>query len=149
MIKEVNKSTKKRFNSMLVVAMGLAMLIAFLLSCNKRPDSNALYAQAEKGKVHYEMHCVSCHGVDGKGVTLDTMTTKPADLTTIQERWSSGDFPVQKVAEFIDGRVNVKAHGPRSMPAWGDYYAQEENLDQYEIRGKMGELIAYIMSMQE
>jgi hypothetical protein len=30
-----------------------------------------------------------------------------------------------KVAGYIDGRIDVKAHGPREMPVWGDLFDQE------------------------
>ena len=143
-----SKSKRSLFSPKLFVAVGGALFFTFLISCEMGPGKNSLYAQALRGKTHYEKLCMDCHGADGRGVMIDTMITQPKDLTNIMKRWDVGEFPIQKIAEFIDGRKAVKAHGPRSMPAWGDYFAGEEQLSNEEIRGKMGELIAYIMSIQ-
>jgi hypothetical protein len=40
------------------------------------------------------------------------------DLTALA-RNNKGVFPFDKVYQIIDGRVEVKAHGPRDMPVWG------------------------------
>jgi hypothetical protein len=48
----------------------------------------------------------------------------PADITTLSKR-NGGTFPINRVYEIIDGRQEIKAHGPREMPIWGlDYQAR-------------------------
>jgi len=35
-------------------------------------------------------------------------------------------LPEDQIARFIDGRADVKAHGPRDMPVWGKrFYAED------------------------
>ena len=77
------------------------------------------------------------------------MKTPPPDLTKIMDRRKNMvDFPVVEIASYIDGRKDVQLHN-RDMPAWGKYFAEEEQLTNAEIKGKMGELIAYLMSIQK
>jgi mono/diheme cytochrome c family protein len=79
------------------------------------------------GKREYDSNCASCHGVTGKGdgpLSRGYLTKAPSDLTTLAKR-NNGVFPHQRVAEMIDGRQEVAAHGPRDMPVWGrDYRLQ-------------------------
>ena len=100
----------------LAYAVGLSLL-----------GSNALAQSApDYGKTEYESNCASCHGLGGKGdgPLSESFRTKPADLTTLAKR-NDGVFPSQRVYEIIDGRQEVKAHGPRTMPVWcRDYRSQ-------------------------
>src|SRR3974377_726288 len=75
--------------------------------------------EPDVGKIEYQWSCVACHGVDGKGTgpLAAELNTKPADLTTIAKR-NNGVFPINRVYETIDGRQQVKSHGPREMPFW-------------------------------
>lgn len=78
------------------------------------------------------------------------MGIQTPNLTLIQKSWGNGkEFPIVEVAQKIDGRAEVKAHGTREMPAWGNVFAQEDHLTENEIKGKMGELISYLMMIQE
>lgn len=75
------------------------------------------------GKFEYESNCASCHGHTGKGdgPMAQTLLSKPTDLTTLSKR-NGGVFPAQQVYEIIDGRKEIKAHGPRTMPVWGNEF---------------------------
>jgi hypothetical protein len=84
------------------------------------------------------------------------LVTKIADLTTLSKR-NNGVFPFARVAEIIDGRETVKAHGTRDMPIWGrDYYlreAQEAYMDvPYEpeayVRTRILALTEYVHRLQ-
>jgi hypothetical protein len=46
------------------------------------------------------------------------LTTPPANLRRLSKRFGN-PLPEDQVARFIDGRVEVKAYGPRDMPVWG------------------------------
>ena len=132
-------------------ALGLLLLLASFLiaACESKPPENSRPAQIARGKVLFSDHCSGCHGADGKGV-MDTMGIKTPNLTLIQKTWGGGkEFPIVEVAQKIDGRAEVKAHGSREMPAWGDVFSKEAQLTENEVRGKMGELIAYLMTIQE
>ena len=72
------------------------------------------------GKLEYRASCASCHGVAGKGDGPVMAELKhPAANLTVLAKNNSGVFPFDRVYQIIDGRQEVKAHGPREMPVWG------------------------------
>ena len=73
----------------------------------------------------YERLCASCHGTDGKGdgPAAAALDPKPTDLTMLAKN-NGGEFPTLKVAEAIQGRTMIKAHGSASMPVWGSLSEQ-------------------------
>ena len=75
------------------------------------------------GITEYEIACMPCHGVNGRGDgrLAKSLSKPPADLTQIAKS-HEGKFPMQEVEEMIDGRAIVAAHGGRDMPVWGDRY---------------------------
>ena len=82
-----------------------------------------LGSNADVGKEEYESKCATCHGVSGKGdgPQGQILPTQPADLTLLAKR-NGGVFPTQRVHGIIDGRLEVNAHGPRTMPVWGRFF---------------------------
>lgn len=78
------------------------------------------------GQVLYVTYCASCHGVDGRGngPVAGSLVKQPADLTKLDKRFG---VPISrsKLSEFIDGRAEVIAHGPRDMPVWGRLFKEE------------------------
>ena len=82
------------------------------------------------GRREYVLSCAVCHGVGGKGdgIYRELLKGSPADLTILAKQ-NRDVFPYQKVFEIIDGRQEVKAHGPRDMPIWGAIYRKEGNGD--------------------
>jgi mono/diheme cytochrome c family protein len=138
------------FGSLGFVATFLvALLWIGVSSCESKPPKNSLWAQGERGKVHFQKYCVSCHGEDGKGLLIDSLFTQPADLTRILASNKKNEFPILYVANKIDGRKMAKAHGSRTMPIWGEVFSEEELLDESQIKGKLGELVAYLISIQQ
>jgi mono/diheme cytochrome c family protein len=125
-----------------------ALLWVSFSSCESKPPENSLWAQAQKGKVHFQKHCVSCHGEDGTGLVIDSLFTQPANLTRITASEKSGVFPLLYVANKIDGRRMAQAHGDRTMPVWGEVFSKEELLDESQVKGKLAEIIAYLMTIQ-
>lgn len=77
----------------------------------------------DRGLTEYEIACMPCHGVNGKGDGPDAgrLSRPPADLTRLEDA-NGGVFPEQRVRDMIDGRSDVKSHGPREMPVWGRRY---------------------------
>ena len=75
------------------------------------------------GQRLFRAHCASCHGEDarGDGWMAQYLTRKPANLTLLAKR-SGGTFPTDEVRATIDGRQDIKLHGPRDMPVWGERY---------------------------
>lgn len=107
------------------------------------------------GKKEYERTCSLCHGLDGKGngPYAFALMEKPSDLTLIQKK-NYAEFPFGKLYRIIDGREEVKAHGSRVMPVWGDRYNTENWLEvrtRYSetlVRGRIFELLLYLETIQ-
>ncbi len=114
-------------------------------------------ARSEMGKFEYQSTCISCHGRAGKGdgPCSEFLKVKVPDLTTIAER-NNNVFPADRLYETIDGRAEVKGHGPVGMPVWGNVYNQKAaeyykgfaySPEQF-IRVRILSLIDYICSLQ-
>jgi mono/diheme cytochrome c family protein len=142
---------KSKFLSVGILGFVAIFLSAFLfvsiVSCESAPPKNSRMAQAAKGKVHFQQYCVSCHGEDGTGIYIDSLNTQPANLTKLGSAKSDA-FPILYVANVIDGRKMAKNHGTRTMPVWGEVFSEKEYLDESEIKGKLAEIIAYLMTIQ-
>ena len=106
--------------------------------------------------VEFEIACMPCHGAEGRGdgPLAHSLKMPPADLTAIA-KVNKGKFPSKKVAEIIDGRAAVAAHGPRDMPVWGDRYrvATEAGESPAEVetraRAQINALVRYLEAIQE
>lgn len=122
--------------------------VALSMSCNQGPPEGSRAKQAERGAEIFKIQCSPCHGMGEIKPTNNTLDSPAPDLTLINERWDVSEFPVANIARFIDGRKEVSAHGSREMPVWGEVY-EAQGLDEGEIRGRKGELIAYLMSIQK
>lgn len=75
------------------------------------------------GAEEYAARCAVCHGLSGTGDGPYGMflTVRPADLTRLAAE-NDGRFPFEDVYRVIDGRTELRAHGPREMPIWGYEY---------------------------
>jgi hypothetical protein len=137
--------------------MALLPLLMTLVLWTTPPDV-ALAQQEEIAAVgHREFRhaCAVCHGLGGKGesimTTLNLLTVRPADLTQLSKR-HQGQFPFWKVYRIIDGREEVKGHGTRDMPIWGEVFIQQEGgkpVDESRAIGRILALVYYIQSIQE
>ena len=112
--------------------------------------------KVDLGKREYESNCIACQGKDLKGgAYVDFLKVTPPDLTLLSKK-NGGVFPLERVYAVIDGRQEVKAHGPRDMPIWGRDYqikAGEHYVDiNYDpeafVRGRIFALIDYLNRMQ-
>jgi hypothetical protein len=126
---------------------------------------SGLAQEPDIGKLEYQWSCVACHGVDGKGTgpVAGELKGKPADLTIIA-KLNKGVFPFNRVYETIDGRQDVKSHGPRDMPVWefrynpsaiqgfsrtAPYFVDPVIDREAIIRGRILALVDYVYRMQE
>ncbi|MDP4822866.1 MAG: c-type cytochrome [Aestuariivirgaceae bacterium] len=110
--------------------------------------------EIQLGLEDFRIYCATCHGTDAKGggPVAEFMTMEPPDLTTLSRR-AGGRFPAELITRVIDGRAQVKAHGPRDMPVWGDYFAAEKpgatrGVQEAEAEARIRALVAYIGSIQ-
>lgn len=122
--------------------------------------STVIGAADDIGKREYDNNCAACHGVTGKGngPYAGIINTPVPDITILQKS-NGGVFPYDRVYQMIDGREDVKAHGTRDMPIWGNEYNAKatayysDYLRDYSsegfIRGRILALINYVYSLQE
>jgi mono/diheme cytochrome c family protein len=142
----------KRLRASLVPLSALALLIAAPLNGVIAGDDDG---EDPIGLTEYELACMSCHGLYGKGdgPKARTLATMPADLTRLSQR-NGGIFPTRDVFDMIDGRGVIPAHGNREMPIWGERYRKtgDPGEDPAAVEGRASALIealvAYIETIQ-
>jgi hypothetical protein len=123
---------------------------------------DVLHAQPEEnfGRNEFLRSCASCHGVSGKGdgPVAKSLSPPPSDLTRLSET-NNGVFPVSRVHEVIDGRIERLVHGTRDMPVWGERYMREMISPEYRdfvskewaeatVRRRILALVEYISTLQ-
>ena len=113
--------------------------------------------QLALGKQDFETYCASCHGesAHGDGPVAEFIAIEAADLTKLARK-NGGKFPAERVKEIIDGRREVKVHGPRDMPVWGDRFDDEANFPGFRpedreivVRERVAQLTSYLEMLQE
>jgi mono/diheme cytochrome c family protein len=109
-------------------------------------------AQADdvkQGHALYLRYCASCHGLtgEGDGPMARALTTPPSNLRMLSDRYGN-PLPEDQIARFIDGRADVKAHGPRDMPVWGERFYREAQGSEREVKHRIRALVAYLQSIQ-
>jgi mono/diheme cytochrome c family protein len=105
--------------------------------------------EVARGRATYLQNCAPCHGLigEGDGPMARALTTPPANLRRLSERYGN-PLPEDQIAHFIDGRADVKAHGPRDMPVRGDRFYLESGGDERQAGRRIAELVAYLQSIQ-
>lgn len=110
----------------------------------------------ELGHRDFINYCAACHGADAKGDgTLgEFLTLKVPDLTVLS-KFNGGKFPAEKVEDVIDGRTEVKVHGMRDMPVWGDWFNREaadsetgKQARELVVSDRIASLMNYLESIQ-
>jgi mono/diheme cytochrome c family protein len=105
--------------------------------------------QAARGRALYLEYCASCHGVtgEGDGPVASALITPPANLRRLAERFGN-PLPEDQIERYIDGRAEVKAHGPREMPVWGRRFYYKSGGNERRARQWIAELLAYLQLIQ-
>ncbi len=129
------------------------MLISF--------SANAFAAdKLDVGKMEYEASCAVCHGITGKGDDgpLKSLLARPVPNLTVLAKNNKGVFPFDRVYQIIDGRQEVKAHGPREMPVWGRAFSTQSSIyfenyptqdSESSARSRILALTEYLYRLQE
>lgn len=138
----------------------LSMVMLFVLPAvgsAQQTDQDKAF-QISKGRVTYRVYCINCHGAKAKGDgnLAELLTVKVTDLTRIKQE-NDGKFPADDVAKSIDGREEVRGHGMKEMPVWGDVFktsvaepsVADDSAGEERARTKILELVAYLESIQE
>jgi mono/diheme cytochrome c family protein len=106
------------------------------------------------GELEYQRNCVVCHGVEerGDGIMAKYLTVRPANLRQLAKN-NGGKFPFWEVYHKIDGQTEVRAHGTREMPVWGDRFLAEAGSDGKsaltQAAGRILSLTFYLEHIQE
>ena len=138
----------------LLTVVGLCLLPAFG-SAQQNEQDKAF--QISKGRVTYRVYCINCHGpkAKGDGNLAELLTVKVTDLTQLKQE-NAGKFPADAVAKSIDGREEVRGHGLKEMPVWGDVFqtsvaepSADDAAGEERARRKIRELVAYLETIQE
>ena len=110
----------------------------------------------ELGRQDYRNYCAACHGVGGTGdgTIAEFLTIAAPDLTRLA-KLNAGIYPRDKVAHVVDGRLDVKVHGTRDMPVWGDWFNSEAiapDIDRETrkliVRERIESLVNYVETLQ-
>jgi mono/diheme cytochrome c family protein len=108
-----------------------------------------------RGQSHYQRYCSVCHGEQGKGKgpLAEYLKITPTDLTQLSKK-NGEQFPFWRVYRIVDGREEVRGHGMRAMPIWGDEIRIDEKkaLPQFQedlVAGRIWQMISYLESIQE
>ncbi len=104
------------------------------------------------GEENFQRYCAACHGAGGRGdgPVASAIFKKVPDLTRIAER-RDGKFPRQMIANAIDGRWQIDAHGTRMMPVWGYEFWINEGAGEFSDMGVaviLDGLVDYLESIQ-
>jgi mono/diheme cytochrome c family protein len=143
-------STKFRFISLAPIGVMLIGLSASAVAADK----------LDVGKREYNSVCAVCHGLTGKGDDgpLKSLLVKPVPNLTVLAKNNKGVFPFDRVYQIIDGRQEIKSHGPRDMPVWGNAFNNQtslyfENYPQNDCesaaRSRILALVEYLYRLQE
>jgi mono/diheme cytochrome c family protein len=149
---------KHRFRA-LTMALGAGALFQGMAAAALGADLPAApgTVAAQPIAMQYRLYCSGCHGLNGQGggdLAFASGKTPP-DLTMLASR-NGGVFPRDRVLQVIDGRADVKEHGPRDMPVWGEWFKFEagEGLGGLEgnegvVRQRIEAMADYIETLQK
>lgn len=123
---------------------------------DERTADSQLKVEAARshGALSFQIHCASCHGLDGcgGGPVAEHLRVAPADLTKLLERDDAGklEFPAERLRLMIDGRDDVRGHGSREMPVWGLTFqdaGRDANQEEVVLE-KIADLVEYLRILQ-
>ena len=102
-----------------------------------------------RGRALYLHNCATCHGLtaEGNGPMAGALKTPPTNLRLLSDLYGN-PLPEDRVARAIDGRAEVKAHGPRDMPVWDERFSAETHGDERQVKARIAQLVAYLQSLQ-
>jgi mono/diheme cytochrome c family protein len=108
----------------------------------------AAKAAIERGRGSFEQYCAACHGKGGTGdgPAASAMTTKPTNLTLMQER--NGAFFTAQVESAIRGTSPVVAHGVPAMMMWAAMFRADAHGNRAIVNGRIRDLVAFIETIQ-
>ena len=135
-------------------ARGIFLALIFLLSLPSPLATAQNMEVIAGGELEYQNACAICHGGDarGNGIMSQYLTVKPANLRRLTLA-PGGNFPFWEVYRKIDGQLEIRSHGTRDMPIWGDRFRAQAGGDgksaQTQAAGRILSLVFYLQHLQE
>jgi mono/diheme cytochrome c family protein len=136
---------------------GIFLLVAIVTglwsgSAALAADNNVNQNDVRDGQKYFVRYCASCHGTNGTGdgPVAKSLSKPPANLRMLSDRFGS-PLPAAKLAELIDGRDAVRAHGTADMPVWGErlYAMGQGERGELGINEIIGKIVAYLDTIQD
>jgi mono/diheme cytochrome c family protein len=128
-----------------------ASILSIAIVSASRPALSANDDVAE-GHRYFIQYCASCHGQDGlgDGPVAKSLLRQPANLRTLGDKYGM-PLPAHRIAELIDGRDTIRAHGTRDMPVWGErlYEVGQGQKGETGIGDVIAKIIAYLGTIQD
>ena len=137
-----------------IVILALAIVLTAWAGIRDKPTAAQEMEVIVGGEIEYQNSCAVCHGADGKGQGPmgRFLTVRPADLTVLSKK-NSGTFPFWRTYRAIDGREEVRGHGTREMPLWGDRFRTQaggnDTGSRAQAAGRLLALVFYLQHIQE
>lgn len=143
-----------------ILLLGVASLVAAVpltrtsldLAAYRQEGPEKRTERLSRGGTTYQIYCASCHGASGRGdgPMAGVLKVPPSDLTRLS-RANRGRFPDEQVYETIDGRRELRGHGPGSMPVWGLTFqvSGRDSNQEEEVRERIFDLITWLQSIQD
>ncbi len=106
------------------------------------------------GELEFQRNCAVCHGADGRGdgIMRKYLTIPPANLRQLAKK-NGGTFPFWEVYAKIDGQREIRGHGTREMPIWGERFRAEAGSDGKsaltQAAGRILTLTYYLQHIQD
>jgi mono/diheme cytochrome c family protein len=138
----------------ILVCAGMLLLFSAVGPSEAASEDTAFLVA--NGRVTYRVYCINCHGAKatGDGTLAELLTVKPTDLTVLSKD-NKGTFPADRVMRSIDGREEIRGHGMKEMPVWGDVFqttgvepSGEDESAEDRSKRKIRELVLYLDSIQ-
>ncbi|MCV6598185.1 MAG: cytochrome c [Mangrovicoccus sp.] len=116
-----------------------------------------LAQDSENGQSIYMGYCALCHGPQATGSGITTLPGIDAPDLTVIAQANEGVFPAGEVAQQIDGRDPIAAHGAdRAMPVFGGYFEGDKGValrmpsgQSMMVSKPMADLVAWLESVQK
>ena len=103
----------------------------------------------DAGRRLFNTYCASCHGTTGigNGPVSAFLRRTPPDITGLSLA-NGGVFPNERLGRIIDGR-EIKAHGNRDMPVWGDAFkAMPGGYSEESVKARIMAVLVYLRSIE-
>ncbi|WP_170791643.1 c-type cytochrome [Ruegeria lacuscaerulensis] len=99
-----------------------------LLALFATGPAQAQEVSVSEGSELYRTYCWQCHGFEatGDGPMAEMLAIRTPDLTKLAGE-NGGVFPIDRIAEQIDGRSQLLAHGGE-MPIFGAVFETDQQI---------------------